>query len=289
MDLLLLLKLINGITAGAIYALTAFGLTMILGMLNIPNFAHGVLFAIGAYVGYSVLLATGSFWLALIVAPIVVAVFGILVERGMLQFLYGDTMEHETHQLLVLFAISIAMQEVIILIWGASGQSALPPPALLGAVSLGPIMYPKYRVFALLMSLLVIALSWLFIERTRLGALIKAAIDKREMVMLLGVDVRYLYALSFGLGAAFAALAGIVSLPIRGVHPFIGADILALSFVIVVVGGLGNLYGAIAAGILIGVAQEFATLIDPLASWAVIYALMMLVLVIRPQGLFGTR
>lgn len=286
---LLLLKLINGITAGAIYALTAFGLTMILGMLNIPNFAHGVLFAIGAYVGYSVLLATGSFWLALIVAPIVVAVFGILVERGMLQFLYGDTMEHETHQLLVLFAISIAMQEVIILIWGASGQSALPPPALLGAVSLGPIMYPKYRVFALLMSLLVIALSWLFIERTRLGALIKAAIDKREMVMLLGVDVRYLYALSFGLGAAFAALAGIVSLPIRGVHPFIGADILALSFVIVVVGGLGNLYGAIAAGILIGVAQEFATLIDPLASWAVIYALMMLVLVIRPQGLFGTR
>src|SRR5690606_34715457 len=128
--------LINGITTGAIYALTAFGLTMILGMLNIPNFAHGVLFAIGAYVGYSVLLATGSFWLALIVAPIVVAVFGILVERGMLQFLYGDTMEHETHQLLVLFAISIAMQEVIILIWGASGQSALPPPALLGAVSL---------------------------------------------------------------------------------------------------------------------------------------------------------
>ncbi|HET7410488.1 MAG TPA: branched-chain amino acid ABC transporter permease [Paracoccaceae bacterium] len=286
---LILIKTLNGLTTGVLYAMTAFGLTFILGMLNIPNFAHGALFALGAYVGFSVLGATGSFWAALVVAPLIVALFGAALERGLIQRLYGDDPDNENYTLLVLFAVAIIMQEVIILIWGATGQSAMPPQALLGAAQLGPIYFPKYRLFILGFTLLVIGACWLFIERTRYGALIKAAIDKREMVMLLGYDIRVLFVVSFALGAGLAGLAGALSLPIRGVQPFIGMDILALSFVIVVVGGLGNLYGAIFAGILIGLIQEFATLVHPLAPWIFVYGAMMLVLLVRPTGLFGTR
>lgn len=286
---LILIKALNGLTTGVLYAMTAFGLTFILGMLNIPNFAHGALFALGAYVGFSVLGATGSFWAALVTAPLIVALFGAALERGLIQRLYGDEPENENYTLLVLFATAIVIQEAIILIWGATGQSAMPPQALLGAVQLGPIYFPKYRLFILGFTLLVIGACWFFIERTHYGALIKAAIDKREMVMLLGYDIRVLFAVSFAFGAGLAGLAGAISLPIRGVQPFIGMDILALSFVIVVVGGLGNLYGAIFAGILIGLVQEFATLVHPLASWIFVYGAMMLVLLIRPTGLFGTR
>lgn len=286
---LFLIKALNGLTTGALYAMTAFGLTFILGMMNIPNFAHGALFALGAYISFSLLGLTGSFWLALCLAPILMAIFGVALERGLIQRLYGDNPENETYILLVLFAVAIMMQEVIILGWGASGQSTLPPASLLGATQLGPIFFPKYRLFILLATLVVIAACWLFIERTHYGALIKAAIDKREMVMLLGYDIRVLFALSFALGTALAALAGVLSLPIRGVHPFIGTDILALSFVIVVIGGLGNLYGAIFAGLLIGMVQEFATLVHPLAPWISVYGVMMLVLLLRPTGLFGTR
>lgn len=286
---LFILKLLNGVTTGALYAVTAFGLTFILGMLNIPNFAHGALFALGAYVGYSVLQEAGSYWLALIVAPLAVAALGAAMERGLLRPLYSPDPESETFILLTLFASAVVLQEVIIMIWGASGESALPPAALSGAAQLGGIWYPKYRLFVLGAAAVVIVTAWLFIERTRIGALIKAAIENREMVMLLGIDVRVLFAASFAFGAFLTALAGVLSLPVRGVHPFIGMDILALSFVVVVVGGLGNLYGAIFSGLLIGVLQEFATLIHPLASWLVVYLVMMVVLLVRPKGLFGTR
>ncbi|MGH6947644.1 MAG: branched-chain amino acid ABC transporter permease, partial [Kiloniellales bacterium] len=202
---------------------------------------------------------------------------------------YGPDPEDETFILLALFALAIVLQEVIIMIWGAAGESALPPAALAGAAQLGTIYYPKFRLFVLGAAAVVILAAWLFIERTRIGALIKAAIENREMVMLLGVDVRILFAASFAFGSLLTAFAGVLSLPVRGVHPFIGMDILALSFVVVVVGGLGNLYGAIFAGLLIGVLQEFATLLHPLASWLVVYLVMMSVLLVRPKGLFGTR
>lgn len=286
---LIFIKLLNGLTTGALYAMTAFGLTFILGMLNIPNFAHGALFALGAYAGFTVLEATGSFWLALVLAPVILAVLGVALERGLIQRLYGDSPENETYILLVLFALAIMLQEAIILVWGASGQSAMPPQSLLGAVDLGMTYFPRYRLFVLGVTVAVIGACWLFIERTHYGALIKATIDKREMVMLLGYDIQLVFAASFALGTFLAAMAGVLSLPIRGVHPFIGMDILALSFVIVVIGGLGNLHGAIFAGILIGMVQEFATLIHPLASWIFVYGAMMLVLLTRPTGLFGTR
>lgn len=286
---LLLFKILNGVTTGALYAITAFGLTFILGMLNIPNFAHGAFFALGGYIGFSIAQETGSYWLALVLAPLVLAVLGALLERGMLSPLYGSKPDDDNYLLLALFALAIVLQEVIIMIWGAAGASSLPPDLLSGAMPVGPIYYPKFRIFVLAVAAVTILLAWLLIERTRIGSLIKAAIENREAVMLLGVDIRILFAASFALGTLLTALAGVLSLPIRGLHPMIGMDILAISFVIVVVGGLGNLYGAIFAGLLIGVLQEFATYIHPLASWLAVYIVMMAVLLVRPTGLFGRR
>jgi len=289
LELLIILKLLNGLTTGALYALTAFGLTFILGMLNIPNFAHGAIFALGGYVGLALAHLTGSYWAALVGAPIVLAAFGVCIERGLLRPLYGNAPDDENYLLLALFALAIILQELIIMIWGAAGESIMPPAALNGAMQLGPILYPKFRIFVLLATGLMVLASWLLIERTRVGALIKAAIENRDAVMLLGVDIRILFAASFAFGTLLTAFAGVLSLPIRGVHPFIGMDILTVSFVIVVVGGMGNLYGAIFAGLLIGLLQEFATLISPLAAWPAVYLAMMAVLLFRPKGLFGKR
>ena len=285
---LVLLKLLNGVTAGVIYAMISFGLSIILGMLNIPNFAHGAFFALGAYVGFFVYTETGSFVLGLVIAPLVVAIIGILLERIMIKRLYGKDPDL-SYQLLLLFAFATVLQEVIILIWGGVPKSVMAPNVFLGALPIGPIFYPKYRLFVLGFSVVVIVLVVLLIERTRLGAIIRATIEKPNMVMMVGIDVRYVYALTFGLGTAMAALAGMLNLPLRGVHPFMGMDILPIAFVVVVLGGLGNLYGVIFAGLLIGIVQEFATLIDPIGSWAAGYALMGIILLFRPKGLFGTR
>jgi branched-chain amino acid transport system permease protein len=181
------------------------------------------------------------------------------------------------------------VQEVIILIWGGVPRSVMAPEIFVGAISIGPVYYPKYRLFVLCFAVVTIALVVFLIERTRLGAIIRATMEKPHMVMMLGVDIRYVYALSFGLGTAMAALSGILSLPLRGAHPLMGMDILPIAFVIAVLGGLGTLYGVIFAGLLIGVAQEFATLIDPIGSWAAGYAVMGIILLFRPQGLFGRR
>lgn len=289
MDVLIAMKLMNGLTTGALYALTAFGLTFILGMLNIPNFAHGALFALGGYIAFTVAQLSGSYWLALVLAPVAMAVAGAVVERGLLRPLYGPTSEDENYMLLALFALAIILPEVIIMTWGAAGQSMMPPPALAGATKLLGFPYPAFRLFILAATALTIFLSWLLIEKTKAGALIRAAIEKRDAVMMLGVDVRILFAGSFAFGAALTALAGALSLPLRGIHPFIGSEILAMSFVIVVIGGLGNLYGAIFAGLVVGVLQEMSTFISPLAPWPVVYLVMIAVLLFRPTGLFGRR
>lgn len=289
MELLIVMKLLNGLTTGALYALTAFGLTFILGMLNIPNFAHGALFALGGYISLMLAQETGSYWTALLIAPLMMALLGIAIERGLLRPLYGATAEDENFMLLALFALAIIIPELIIMIWGAAGQSLMPPPVLAGATWFLGFPYPAFRLFILAATAVTILLSWLMIEKTRLGALIRAAIENREAVMMLGIDVRILFAGSFAFGAALTALAGALSLPLRGIHPFIGSEILVMSFVIVVVGGLGNLYGAIFAGLLVGVLQEMSTFISPLAPWPVVYVAMIAVLLFRPTGLFGRR
>jgi branched-chain amino acid transport system permease protein len=286
MLLLVVSQVFNGIVTGMLYALVGVGLTLILGVLNIPNFAHGVLFAFGAYILLSILSVVGNFWLGLLIAPFGVVLLGLLVELVGIRRLYRA---HHDYQLLFLFAVALILQETIILVWGPIGTSVLPPEGLRGAVNLGITVYPKYRLVVMAITALIVTATWLFLTRTSIGAIVRAGIENREMVSVLGIDIKKVFALTFGLGAWLAGVAGGLAAPIMGLTPSMGFDILPIAFVIVVVAGLGSVPGAIAAGILIGIAQSLTTIVFPEAANVVIYLLMGLMILVRPQGLFGKR
>jgi len=283
---LLFSQTLNGVATGMLYALMGIGLSIITGILNIPNFAHGAMFAIGAYLIFSVIQLVGNFWVALVIAPLGVALLGLLVEYAGIRPLYSAGHDY---QLLFTFGLSLILTEGIIVIWGPVGMSQLPPPLLRGGVDLGITFYPKYRLFVMAMAGLLVLGSWLFVEKTRYGAIMRAGIEDKEMVSLLGIDVHRLFTATFGLGAYLAGIAGALTAPIRGLNPFMGVDMLGIAFVVVALGGLGNLPGAIVAGIMVGLAQSLVALVWPEASVAVIFAVMAAVLLVRPQGLFGIR
>jgi branched-chain amino acid transport system permease protein len=283
---LLVAQLLNGVAVGMLYAVMAFGLSIIKGLLNIPNFAHGALYALGAYVSLSVAQSLGSFWLGLIAAAVVVGLIGMAIERVGVRPLYGSAY---LFQLLLLFGIALILQEISIIIWGSVGQSATAPAFLQGAADLGIAVIPRYLLFTTLASALIVCLIWLVIERTRYGAIIRAGIERKEMVSALGINVDLLFTIAFGMGAALAGVAGALAAPLTGVTTSMGSDMLAIAFVVVVLGGLGSLYGAIAAGLLVGIVQSLAALWVPSASTVIIYAAMILVLWVRPQGLLGER
>ena len=283
---LLLGQILNGIATGMLYALMGLGLALIAGILNIPNFAHGALFAVGAYLTVSAIGALGNFWVALLVAPIGVALLGLLIEYLGIRRLYAAGHDY---QLLFTFGLSLILAEGIILVWGPVGISQLPPPALRGGVDLGFTFYPKYRLFVMAAAGLLVVGTWLFLEKTRYGAIMRAGIENKEMVSLLGIDIHRLFTVAFALGAYLAGIAGALTAPIRGLSPGMGVDMLGIAFVVVALGGMGNILGAIAAGLLIGVAQAVVAAYWTEASVAVIYLVMAAVLVFRPQGLFGTR
>jgi branched-chain amino acid transport system permease protein len=283
---LLLGQILNGIATGMLYALMGLGLALIVGILNIPNFAHGALFAVGAYLTVSAINAVGNFWVALVVAPLGVALLGLLIEYLGIRRLYAAGHDY---QLLFTFGLSLIIAEGIILIWGPVGISQLPPPMLRGGVDLGFTFYPKYRLFVMVVAGLLVVATWLFFEKTRYGAIMRAGIENKEMVSLLGIDIHKLFTVAFALGAYLAGIAGALTAPIRGLSPGMGVDMLGIAFVVVALGGMGNVLGAIAAGLLIGVAQAVVAAYWTEASVAVIYLVMAAVLVFRPQGLFGTR
>ena len=269
-----------------LYALMGLGLALITGILNIPNFAHGALFAVGAYLLVTVVGAIGNFWLALVIAPIGVALLGIAIEYAGIRRLYAAGHDY---QLLFTFGLALILNELIIVIWGPVGISHLPPAILRGGVDLGFTFYPKYRLFVMMLAGLLVVATWLFLERTRYGAIMRAGIENKEMVSLLGIDIHRMFTVAFALGAYLAGIAGALTAPIRGLSPGMGVDMLGIAFVVVALGGLGNLLGAIAAGLLIGVAQAVVAAYWTEASTAVIFAVMAAVLLARPQGLFGIR
>jgi branched-chain amino acid transport system permease protein len=283
---LLLGQILNGIATGMLYALMGLGLSLITGVLNIPNFAHGALFAVGAYLLVSVVDAIGNFWIALVAAPVGVVALGLAIEYLGIRRLYGAGHDY---QLLFTFGLALILNESIILIWGPVGISQLPPAALRGGVDLGFTFYPKYRLFVMAAAGLLILATWLFLEKTRYGAIMRAGIENKEMVSLLGIDIRTLFTIAFALGAYLAGIAGALTAPIRGLSPGMGADILGIAFVVVALGGLGNLLGAIAAGLIVGIAQAVVAAYWTEASTVIIFAVMAVVLVFRPQGLFGIR
>jgi branched-chain amino acid transport system permease protein len=283
---LLLSQLLNGVATGMLYALMGIGLSIITGILNIPNFAHGAMFAVGAYLTYTLIHLVGNFWLGLLLAPCGVALLGLLVEYGGIRPLYKAGHDY---QLLLTFGLSLIITEGIIVVWGPIGMSQPPPPILRGGMDLGVTIYPKYRLFVMVMAGFLVLASWVFLEKTRYGAIMRAGIEDKEMVSLLGIDVHRLFTAAFALGAYLAGIAGALTAPIRGLNPLMGVDMLGIAFVVVALGGLGNLPGAIVAGLMIGIAQSLVALVWPEASVAVIFAVMAAVLLVRPQGLFGIR
>ena len=283
---LLVTALLNGVVTGMIYALLGIGLSLVLGLLNIPNFAHGVLYALGAYFLISMAQAWLGFWGSILLAPCGVAALGGLIEYAGVRRLYGV---HPDYILLLTFGLALVLTEVIVLIWGPVGITVLPPPILAGGVDLGVTFYPKYRLALMVVTLVLVLATWLFIEKTKYGAIIRAGIEDRDMVNALGINIRRVFTVTFATGAGLAGLAGALVAPVRGLLPTMGIEILPFAFVVVVVGGLGSLPGAILGGLLVGVVQSLMT-----AMWApgadiVVFAAMALVLLVQPQGLLGKR
>lgn len=283
---LLLGQLLNGIVTGMIYALMGIGLSLILGMLDIPNFAHGTLFTLGAYFFFTLIAIFKSFWVVLIIIPLGVMLIGMAIEYGGVRRLYPVGIYY---MLLMLFGMSLVIQELIILIWGPIGKSILPPAILVGGVDLKVIIYPKYRIFVMILTGLIILGLWLFLNKTKYGAIIRAGVEDKEMTSALGINIYRLFTVSFGIGAWLAGMAGALVAPIRGATPVMGVDILVISFVVVALGGLGSITGAIVAGIIIGVVQSMIMLVWPVASIVMIFMVMTVILVLRPQGLMGIR
>ena len=282
---LLAIQILNGVVLGVIYALVAAGLTLIFGMLDIPNFAHGAFYALGAYVAFTVMTHAG-FPLALLGAPLAVGILGLIVDA---LFIRRLAKAGHIYQILFSLGVILIVQEAIVLIWGADSISVDVPAALAGGIAMGPVSFPAYRIFLVVVAAILIAAVWLGLERTKLGAIIRAGIEDPEMVDAIGYDVQRLFTIVFGIGVALAAVAGALILPMRGGQAAMGNELNAISFVVVVIGGLGSYAGAVVGGILIGLVQSLMTLVFPAASEVAIFAAMALVLLLRPQGLFGTR
>lgn len=281
---LYLLQIVNGLGLGMIYFLIAVGLTIIFGLLNFVNFAHGAFFLLGSYLCYTAVSLTGNFWLALLIAPLAVAALAWVVERLLIQRIYH--LPH-TFQILVTLGIALIIQEASVIIWGPVGKSVAVPEALRGVVVIGNFVYPHYRIFLIAFSAVIAVALWLLLERTRFGALVRAGSESTETVSLLGTNIFRLFSMTFALGVGLAGVAGVLFAPLRGAQPFVGPEILGVAFVVVVIGGMGSFGGALVGGLLVGVVQSVMTTLWPQGASLMIYGAMAAVILIRPYGLFG--
>lgn len=281
---LLLSQLMTGIAQGAVYALLALGLSLIFGMLTVVNFAHGAFFMVGAFMGVYFYGVTGSFWFSLVLTPLAVGSFGLLVERFLVRPLYGRGIDYP---LLLTFGLSYVMVETMRIVFGIEGLPTSTPQSLRGAVNLGFGFFPKYRLFLIVITALVVIALWLFLERTRYGLIIRAGSRDPEIVRVLGVDVARVWLLVFGIGTGIAGLSGALAAPTRAVNPEMGINVLAEAFVVTVVGGMGSLPGAVLAGLLVGIVSSMTSLWAPAYAELSIFVLMAVVLLVRPQGFFG--
>lgn len=281
---LLALQLVTGIALGAIYVLVGIGLSLIFGLMNVVNFAHGAFFMAGAYVGVFLYGYTGSFWLSLVAAPLAMGLLGLAVERVLVRPLYGRGVDEP---LLLTFGLSYVIVESVRILFGLTGLPFSSPPALRGAVDIGIGFFPLYRLFLIGFSGLVVFGLWLFIERTSFGLVIRAGARDPQIVQVLGIDIAKVWLVIFGLGCALAGLAGILAAPLQGVTPEMGIPVLAEAFVVTVVGGMGSLAGAVLAGLLVGIVVAMTSLVAPDMTKMAIFALMALVLLVRPRGLLG--
>jgi branched-chain amino acid transport system permease protein len=280
----LLAQVFTGLVLGMIYVLLAIGLSLIFGLMTVVNFAHGALFMLGAYFGVFLLSYTKSFWVALIVAPLMVGALGLLMERFLIRRLYGRSPDDP---LLLTFGLSLILVEGVKVFWGKIGLTLDPPRALAGAVDLGFMAFPAYRLFLIAITIAVLIGLYFFLGRTNIGLIIRAGSRDPLMVRALGIDLGRVWLVVFGIGTALAGLAGILAGPMRGAYAEMGVTMVIESFVVIVVGGMGSLLGAVVAGLLIGQVVGLTTLFLPKAAEIMVFLVMAVVLLVRPSGLFG--
>ncbi len=281
-------QFMNGLSLGLNLFIIAAGLTIVLGVLRVLNFAHGAFYMVGAYVAYSLVGrlsgTAGSFWLAAIGAAIAIGLLGLVVERLFLRHLYG---RDHIYQLLFTFALVLILGDVVRVVWGSNVLSIPFPRGLGGSTDLGIVSYPTYRIFLIFAGVVIAAVLWLLTQRTRWGRQIRAATQDREMLAALGLNVPFIYASVFVLGSALAGLGGALAAPLLGLSPGMDAEIIVLCFIIVIVGGLGSLWGALLGAILLGQLTVFGVVLVPELEIVLVYLLLMTVLIVRPWGLLG--
>jgi branched-chain amino acid transport system permease protein len=289
---MILPQVVNGFCWGMILGLIALGLNIVFGMLNIINFAHGAFYAVSVYLAFTLanylhIPGVSSFWGSLIIVPIIMGLFGILIERVVVRPMLSA--KHE-YQLLLTFSILLILQEGIAIVWGTVPRPFNCPDCLVGIVDLKFMVYPIYRLFAIALTMIIIAALWYFLEKTKFGSILRGGIEDGEMMRCLGINISVVRNLTFGLGIALAALGGVVSAPITGsLNPHMGMTYLITCFVIISLGGLGSFEGAVIGGILIGIMKSVMIFIEPKASEVSMYILMAAVILVRPRGLFGKR
>jgi len=273
----------NGLSYGALLFLLASGLSLIFGVMRVVNLAHGSYFMLGGYVGLSVIWRTGSYVLALVAGALALALVGIAMERLFLRRLPGQTLG----QVLMTVGFALIFQDLALLIWGGDPYSIRPPSMLAGVVTAGPGRFPIYRIFIVVVAVVIGAVLWLALDRTRVGAMIRAAVDDPEMAQGIGIRVPRISLGIFALGAALAAFGGVVGAGFLGVYPGLDFEILPYAFVVVIVGGLGSLPGAMVGSLLVGLLDNFGKALFPELSYFTLFAPMALILALKPTGLFG--
>jgi len=278
-------QLLLGLINGSFYAVLSLGLALIFGLLNVINFTHGAQYMLGAYVAWIGMTYAGvNYWLSLLVAPIVVGAFGILLERLFLRWLYH--LDH-LYGLLLTFGLALIIEGVFRQIYGISGQPYPIPALLIGGRNLGFMFLPTYRAWVLLASLIVCLSTWLVIEKTKLGAYLRAGTENPTLVQAFGINVPRMITFTFGFGVALAALAGVLAAPIYQVKPTMGADMIIVVFAVVVIGGMGSIMGSVVTGFILGLLEGLTKVFYPEASNTIIFVVMAVVLLIKPAGLFG--
>jgi branched-chain amino acid transport system permease protein len=278
-------QLMLGLVNGAFYAMLSLGLAVIFGLLGIVNFAHGALYMLGAFAAWIMLDQFGmNYWFALVLAPLTVGILGVIIERLFLKHLYKlDPL----YGLLLTFGLALVLEGVFREIYGVSGQNYNVPDLLAGSMDLGFMRLPIYRAWVVVVSLVVCLGTWFLIERTRLGAYLRAGTENAPLVQAFGVNVPMMVMLTYGAGAALAALAGVLAAPIIQVNPLMGSNLIIVVFAVVVIGGMGSILGSVITGLGLGIIEGLTRVFYPEASNIVVFVIMVIVLMFRPAGLFG--
>jgi len=281
----LMSQLLLGLVNGSFYAMLSLGLAVIFGLLNVINFSHGALYMVGAFLAYIGVTQFGlNYWMMLVLAPLLVGVLGIVIERTMLRWLYK--LDH-LYGLLLTFGLTLLLEGLFRSFYGVSGQTLDVPEQLAGATNLGFMILPNYRVWVVVASITVCIGTWFVIEKTRLGAYLRAGTENPKLVEAFGVNVPMMVMLTYGFGVALAGLAGVLAAPVINVTPLMGSNLIIVVFAVVVIGGMGSILGSILTGLGLGVIEGLTRVYYPEGSEVVVFVVMVIVLLLRPAGLFG--